>query len=45
MLKTGEICDDGNAGDFEGCLDDCSGQYPGWHCSGGNSYNPSICVE
>jgi len=45
MLKAGEICDDGIAGDFEGCLDDCTGEYPGWHCSGGNQFNPSICLE
>lgn len=45
MVKPGEVCDDGNISDNKGCKFDCSGEINGWHCSGGNTYNPSICFE
>ena len=42
-----EVCDDGpdNFGTGEGCLDDCSGENNGWHCSGGTLTQASTCVE
>lgn len=36
-------CDDGNNVDGDGCNCNCE-QEKGWHCSGGSSIRPSVCV-
>ena len=37
-------CDDGNNVDGDGCNCNCE-QEKGWHCSGGTSTRPSLCVH
>ncbi|MBK8156761.1 MAG: DUF4215 domain-containing protein [Streptococcus sp.] len=43
MVKPGEICDDGDQFDNKGCKSDCTGLLPGFICTSGDIYNPSIC--
>lgn len=38
-----EMCDDGNAFDNVGCLDDCSGVIDGYSCSGGDTSHSDVC--
>ena len=40
----GEICDDGNKTDGNGCSPDCLGVNSKWICSTGNSTSPSLCI-
>lgn len=42
MVKNGEVCDDGNLG---GCLSNCTGPTPGYSCTSGSLFTPSICSE
>ena len=39
----GEMCDDGSLLDGEGCFPDCSGEFDGWYCSGGDDSHPDVC--
>jgi len=40
----GNICDDGNNINGDGCNSDCEVE-EGWTCDGGDSYNRDYCVD
>ena len=39
------MCDDGSITDTVNCKSDCSGNEPGFSCSGGNAFSASVCVS
>jgi len=44
VVDTSEFCDDGNTDGTSECNSDCTGNGPGWSCSGGGAFSPSTCV-
>ena len=48
LIEGAELCDDGDETDGMGCRADCSGELPGWNCTGLLAFPPfnvSICTS
>ena len=43
-LEVGEVCDDGNTNNGDGCAADCSAVEAGYTCSGGSPTSADICI-